>query len=97
MRVGPSPAACLATAACPLTGQVLSVRGGPVAVDHGWPRGAHIHEDGLRTVAELAEQVRGLPVDDPFGKLADALGSALGPTGHTLQQMIDALLDRGER
>lgn len=91
-------AAYLATAACPLTGQVLSIRGGSVTVDHGWSRGAHIHKDGLWTVDELAERMRELPVDDPFEKLADALGGALGPTGRTqLQQMVNALLDQGAR
>ncbi|MEU8383341.1 SDR family NAD(P)-dependent oxidoreductase [Streptosporangium sp. NPDC048865] len=91
-------AAYLASAGCPLTGQVLSVRGGSVAVNHGWSRGAHLHKDGLWTVGELAGRVGELPMDDPFEKLADALGRAFGPVGHTrLQQMIDTLLDEGAR
>jgi hypothetical protein len=96
------PAACapvaayLAGAACPLTGQVLSVRGGTVAVNHGWSLGAHIHKDGLWSVEELAEKVQELPMDDPFDKLAQALTGALGTVGRAqLQEMINALLDQG--
>lgn len=89
-------AAYLASAACPLTGQVLSVRGGTVAVNHGWSLGGHIHKDGLWSVEELAERVRELPTDDPFDKLAQALSGALGTTGRAeLQTMINALLDQG--
>ncbi|MFE3454345.1 SDR family NAD(P)-dependent oxidoreductase [Nonomuraea sp. NPDC059194] len=87
-------AAYLATATCPLTGQVLSVRGGSVAVNHGWSRGGHVHKDGLWTVGELAEQLPRVRMDDPFDKLADALGGALGPSGQArLQEMINTLLD----
>ncbi|MGV9778404.1 SDR family NAD(P)-dependent oxidoreductase [Streptosporangium sp. NPDC003464] len=98
------PAACapvaayLAGAACPLTGQVLSVRGGTVAVNHGWSLGGHIRKDGPWTVAELAERARELPTDDPFDKLAHALAGALGDVGRDrLQEMINALLDQGAR
>ncbi|WP_336211884.1 SDR family NAD(P)-dependent oxidoreductase [Nonomuraea sp. LPB2021202275-12-8] len=96
------PAACapvaayLASSACPLTGQVLSVRGGTVAVNQGWSLGGHIHKDGIWSVEELAEKVKELPMDDPFDKLAQALSGALGTTGRAeLQEMINALLDRG--
>ncbi|MGW4426548.1 SDR family NAD(P)-dependent oxidoreductase [Streptosporangium sp. NPDC004631] len=96
------PAACapvaayLAGAACPLTGQVLSVRGGTVTVNHGWSLGGHIHKDGLWSVEELAEKVKELPMDDPFDKLAQALTGALGTIGRDqLQEMINALLDQG--
>ncbi|MET7335060.1 SDR family NAD(P)-dependent oxidoreductase [Nonomuraea sp. NPDC005650] len=89
-------AAYLASAACPLTGQVLSVRGGTVAVNHGWSLGGHIHKDGLWSVEELADKVKELPMDDPFDKLAQALTGALGITGREeLQEMINALLDQG--
>ncbi|MDF5752148.1 SDR family NAD(P)-dependent oxidoreductase [Spongiactinospora sp. TRM90649] len=88
-------AAYLAAADCPLTGQVLSVRGGSVAVNHGWSIGGHVHKDGLWSVAELAEKVKELPTDDPFDNLAKALSGALGTTGRDrLQEMIDALLDQ---
>ncbi|MDF5755056.1 SDR family NAD(P)-dependent oxidoreductase [Spongiactinospora sp. TRM90649] len=98
------PAACapvaayLAAADCPLTGQVLSVRGGTVAVNRGWSIGGHVHKDGLWTVAELDEKVKELPTDDPFDKLAQALSGALGITGRDrLQEMINTLLDQGEQ
>ncbi|WP_188189609.1 SDR family NAD(P)-dependent oxidoreductase [Nonomuraea sp. SYSU D8015] len=91
-------AAYLAGATCPLTGQVLSVRGGTVAVNHGWSLGGHIHKDGLWSVEELAEKVKELPMDDPFDKLAQALTGALGTVGRDqLQEMINALLDQGVR
>ncbi|NRQ40677.1 SDR family NAD(P)-dependent oxidoreductase [Nonomuraea sp. NN258] len=86
-------AAYLAGASCPLTGQVLSVRGGSVAINHGWTRGASIRKDGPWTVPELVAQLGELPMDDPFDKLAEALGGALGAGGRErIQQMIDALL-----
>ncbi|GGO71917.1 SDR family NAD(P)-dependent oxidoreductase [Nonomuraea cavernae] len=95
------PAACapvaayLAGPACPLTGQVLSVRGGTVAVNQGWSLGGHIHKDGPWSVAELAAKVKELPMDDPFDKLAQALSGALGTTGRAeLQEMINTLLDQ---
>ncbi len=91
-------AAYLAGADCPLTGQVLSVRGGTVAVNHGWSLGDHIHKDGPWSVAELAEKVKELPMDDPFDRLAQALSGALGSTGRArLQEMINTLLDQGGR
>jgi NAD(P)-dependent dehydrogenase (short-subunit alcohol dehydrogenase family) len=91
-------AAYLASSGCPLTGQVLSVRGGTVAVNHGWSLGGHVHKDGPWSVAELAEQAKELPMDDPFDKLAQALTGALGAVGRTeLQEMINALLDQGAR
>ncbi|MFF3444455.1 hypothetical protein [Streptosporangium sp. NPDC002721] len=91
-------AAYLAGPACPLTGQVLSVRGGTVAVNHGWSLGGHIHKDGLWSVEELAGKVKELPVDDPLDKLARALTGALGATGRAeLQDMINALLDGAGR
>ncbi|MEV4246669.1 SDR family NAD(P)-dependent oxidoreductase [Streptosporangium canum] len=89
-------AAYLASSACPLTGQVLSVRGGTVAVNQGWSLGGHVHKDGLWGVKELAQKMKELPTDDPFDKLAQALSGALGTTGRAeLQEMINALLDQG--
>ncbi|MFD8534213.1 SDR family NAD(P)-dependent oxidoreductase [Streptosporangium canum] len=91
-------AAYLASSTCPLTGQVLSVRGGTVAVNQGWSLGGHVHKDGLWKVEELAQKVKELPMDDPFDKLAQALSGALGTTGRAeLQEMINALLDQGGR
>ncbi|MBB5076386.1 SDR family NAD(P)-dependent oxidoreductase [Nonomuraea endophytica] len=91
-------AAYLAGPACPLTGQVLSVRGGTVSVNHGWTLAGHLHKDGPWSVAELAEKVKELPMDDPFDKLAEALSGALGTTGRAeLQEMISSLLGEPAR
>ncbi|MFG3441629.1 SDR family NAD(P)-dependent oxidoreductase [Nonomuraea sp. NPDC047897] len=88
-------AAYLATAGCPLTGQVLSVRGGSVAVNHGWSRGARAEQDGPWDVAGLAGTLPGLPVDDPFDKLAQALGGAFGITDRDqVLRLVDDTLDR---
>ncbi|MFC4062769.1 SDR family oxidoreductase [Planomonospora corallina] len=88
-------AAYLASAACPFTSQVLSVRGGTVAINHGWPLGGHIHKEGLRSVEELAEKVKELSMDDPFDKFAQALTGAIGAVGRDrLREMIDTLLDQ---
>ncbi|MGK5556995.1 SDR family NAD(P)-dependent oxidoreductase [Actinomadura kijaniata] len=96
------PAACapvaayLASAECPFTGQVLSVRGGSVVLNHGWSRGPGVHKDGLWEVGELAERLKEIAVEDPFDRLAEALGGALGTMGRArLQEMIDTLLDQG--
>ncbi|WP_219515833.1 SDR family NAD(P)-dependent oxidoreductase [Nonomuraea ceibae] len=88
-------AAYLASAACPRTGQVLSVRGGTVTVNQGWTAGPAVHRDGPWTVAELAEELGAVPMEDPYDRLAEALGGALGVSGREqLQGMINALLDR---
>ncbi|GII92966.1 SDR family NAD(P)-dependent oxidoreductase [Sinosporangium siamense] len=88
-------AAYLVSADCPLTGQVLSIRGGSVAVNHGWTRGAQAEKDGMWEVAELARDLPGLPMDDPFDKLVAALGGAFGITDRdTVLRMVDDTLDR---
>ena len=91
--------AYLATAECPMTGQVLSVRGGSVVVNHGWSRGAQVSkEDTLWTVDELAQALADLPREDQFEKLSTALGGALGPDGREgLQRMIERMLDEPGR
>jgi NAD(P)-dependent dehydrogenase (short-subunit alcohol dehydrogenase family) len=79
---------------CPLTGQVLSVRGGTITVDHGWSAGARISTAGRWTAPELAAALRDLPVPDPFAALASALGGALGEADRArLEAMIAAGLD----
>lgn len=88
-------AAYLATADCPLTGQVLSIRGGSVAVNHGWTRGARAEQGGPWDVAGLAEALPGLAMDDPFDKLAEALGGAFGITDRDqVLRLVDDALDR---
>lgn len=97
------PAACapvaafLAAADCPLTGQVLAVRGGSVVVDHGWTHGAQVtRSDAFWTVGDLADALDGLPFEDQLQKLSDALGGALGARGRDqIQQMINTVLDHG--
>lgn len=88
-------AAYLAAPGCPLTGQVLSVRGGRVTIDRGWTSGPHVDgQDELWTVETLDAALRSLPHHDPFDALAEALSGALGPTGRAdVQAMIAAQLD----
>ncbi|MBB3726216.1 SDR family NAD(P)-dependent oxidoreductase [Nonomuraea dietziae] len=86
-------AAYLAAAGCPLTGQVLTVRGGDVMVNKGWSPGPRVAKEGLWTVGELAAELERLPYDDPFDRLAQALGGALGGEGRErIRAMIDAAL-----
>ncbi|WP_433272820.1 SDR family NAD(P)-dependent oxidoreductase [Actinosynnema sp. CS-041913] len=88
--------AYLVSEGCPLTGQVLSVRGGSIAVNHGWSRGAQVDKDGaLWTLPELADSLAALPLEDPFDRLATALGGALGTEGRDqLEAMVNAELDK---
>jgi NAD(P)-dependent dehydrogenase (short-subunit alcohol dehydrogenase family) len=67
---------------CPLTGQVMSVRGGTVSTCRGWTLGERVRKDGEPwTVPELARELEALPIEDPFERLAAALGTALGAQG----------------
>jgi NAD(P)-dependent dehydrogenase (short-subunit alcohol dehydrogenase family) len=88
-------AAYLAAPGCPLTGQVLSVRGSTVAVNHGWSLGQHVTKDeGAWTVEELARALPALEHRDPFDALAAALGGALGAGGRAdVERLIDTMLD----
>ncbi|MGW5053691.1 SDR family NAD(P)-dependent oxidoreductase [Actinokineospora sp. NPDC004072] len=87
----------LVSPGCPLTGQVLSVRGGTITLNRGWSAGPGITKDGaLWTVPELAERLAELPAADPFDHLHAALGDALGAPGRAaLESMINAQLDAG--
>lgn len=94
--------AFLASAGCSVTGQVLSMRGGTVVANRNWSKGSHVEKAGLWTVAELAEAVPELVVDDPYEKLAaaldGALGSGLGAEGRAgVQAMVNAALDTAAR
>ncbi|MEV0649589.1 SDR family NAD(P)-dependent oxidoreductase [Phytomonospora sp. NPDC050363] len=89
--------AYLASADCPLTGQVLSVRGGTIALNRPWSLGPHVERhDRPWTVAELARELSGLDVGDPFADLAASLKGALGGADFgsraAVQEMIDAVL-----
>lgn len=76
---------------CPLTGQVLSVRGGSVAVNRGWSLGARVDSGGEAwTVSALAEALAGVEVDDPFDVLTEALVGALGLKG---REEVEALVN----
>lgn len=88
--------AYLVSEGCPLTGQVLSIRGGSIAVNHGWTQGAQIAKEAeLWTVPELAVNLTALPLEDPFDRLASALGNALGSQGGgELEAIINAELDK---
>lgn len=88
-------AAYLASPGCPLTGQVLSVRGGSVAINNGWSRGSHVDShDTLWRVEELAASMVTLPHQDPFTHLVDALGGALGLQGRAeMEHMMSVELD----
>ncbi|MFD4675021.1 SDR family NAD(P)-dependent oxidoreductase [Lentzea sp. NPDC058450] len=69
----------LAGDGCPLTGQVLSVRGGSVAVNQGWSLGPRVgDESDVWSVEALAVAMDDVDVVDPFDALTAALGGALG-------------------
>jgi NAD(P)-dependent dehydrogenase (short-subunit alcohol dehydrogenase family) len=76
-----------------VTGQVFSVRGTSVAVNHGWQRGPHIDTpNAMWTVESLTKALADLPVEDQFDKLASALGGAIGADGREqLMRAIDAM------
>jgi NAD(P)-dependent dehydrogenase (short-subunit alcohol dehydrogenase family) len=84
-------AACLATSR--MTGQVFSVRGTSVAVNHGWRSGGRIDTpDDVWTVETLSKALNDIPVEDQFDKLASALGGAVGADGRAqLMRAIDAM------
>jgi hypothetical protein len=87
--------AYLISADCPLSGQVLSIRGDTVVVNHGWTAGARVNSDGGWTVPALATALGTIELEDPFDRLATALGGALGEAGRAqLEAMIAAELDR---
>ncbi|GAA1680531.1 SDR family oxidoreductase [Glycomyces endophyticus] len=81
---------------CAFTGQVLSIRGTTVLASNGWSLGEHVtKEGGPWTAAELGDALAGLPLEDPFDKLAAALGAALGTQGReAIEAMIAAELDK---
>lgn len=53
-----------------------------------------VDRDSLWTMPQLATALAGLPLKDPFDRLADALGGALGPAGRAqLEALVAAQLD----
>lgn len=85
---------CLAGDGCLLTGQVLSVRGGSVAVNRGWTLGPRV-ESGSEpwTAAALADALAAVEMVDPFDALTAALGDALGLTSREdVEAVVNAQL-----
>ncbi|HEY1177217.1 MAG TPA: SDR family NAD(P)-dependent oxidoreductase, partial [Phytomonospora sp.] len=86
--------AYLASAACPLTGQFLSVRGGTVALNRPWSLGPLVERhDRAWTVGELAEALAGLDTRDPFTALAATLKGALGEAAPDSRAAVEAMID----
>ncbi len=90
--------AYLASAGCPLTGQVLTVRGSTVTVSHNWSLGEHVSKENAGwTVDELARALGELCFEDPFDKLI-YLSRVYGVTNREqVQQLINTFLDNDER
>jgi NAD(P)-dependent dehydrogenase (short-subunit alcohol dehydrogenase family) len=81
MRMAPV-AAYLATAGCPMTGQLLSVRGGTVTLLRNWSRDGHVQRDGRPwTVGALATALEALPRPDVTADFVSALEEGLGREG----------------
>lgn len=90
-------AAYLATANCPLSGQVLTVRGSTVTVNHNWSLGDHVSKDNAGwTVPELARALEKLPIEDHFDKLAYVRRAYNITSREQLQHLLNAILDTDE-
>ncbi|PSK92799.1 NAD(P)-dependent dehydrogenase (short-subunit alcohol dehydrogenase family) [Murinocardiopsis flavida] len=64
----------LATATCPLTGQVFRVYDRTIGVAHGWSIGAEVHEEERWTIDGIERALTPLALDDPEERLMTALG-----------------------
>jgi NAD(P)-dependent dehydrogenase (short-subunit alcohol dehydrogenase family) len=81
MRMVPV-AAYLATAGCPMTGQVLAVRGGTITLLRNWSRDGHVQRDDRPwTVGALAPALEALTRPDVMADLINDLEEALGKEG----------------
>ena len=91
-------AAYLASSDCPLTGQVLTVRGSNVTLTNNWSLGKHVSKENAGwTVEELAHAMSKLDFEDPFDKLF-YLTRVYGATNREqLQQLINMILDNDEQ
>lgn len=90
--------AYLASADCPLTGQVLTVRGSTVTITHNWSLGEHVSKEDARwTVDELACALGKLPFEAPIDKLVYLSRVYGAGSREQLQQLINAFLDNDER
>ncbi|WP_152362385.1 SDR family NAD(P)-dependent oxidoreductase [Microlunatus speluncae] len=90
-------AAYLARADCPLTGQVLTVRGSTVIPNRNWSAGEPVTKPGAGwEPAELGRALAAAPLDDQFAKLLAALGPVYGVTDRDqLQELLNTVLDNG--
>lgn len=79
---------------CPLTGQVLSVRGGSIAVNRGWSLGPRVDSGGKPwTVDAVAAALATVEVEDPFDALTASLGGALGLSSREeVEKLVNAQL-----
>jgi NAD(P)-dependent dehydrogenase (short-subunit alcohol dehydrogenase family) len=74
--------AWLATEDCPVTGQILRIRGGDMVVMHGWHPGQRLHLDRRWTVEELRQATVGMawaqtPIWEPW--LTANLAGSMSP------------------
>ena len=90
-------AAYLASADCPLTGQVLTVRGDTVFVNQSWMLGDRVdNQQQIWSTAALGEALSGLQLPDPLDKLA-FLRRVLGvDTREGLREIVRTILDDEE-
>lgn len=79
---------------CLLTGQVLSVRGGSIAVNRGWSLGPRVDSGGKPwTVDAVAAALATVEVEDPFDALTASLGGALGLSSREeVEKLVNAQL-----
>jgi NAD(P)-dependent dehydrogenase (short-subunit alcohol dehydrogenase family) len=87
--------AYLAGATCPLTGQVLTVRGSTVIPNRNWSAGEPVTKPGGGwQPAELGDALAAVPLEDQFDRLLAALGPVYGIADRDqLQQLIIRILD----
>lgn len=91
-------AAYLASADCPLTGQVLTVRGSTVTVTHNWSLGEHVSKENAGwTVDELARALDMISFEAPIDKLVYLSRVYGATTREQLQQLINMFLDNDHR
>ncbi|HHX44986.1 MAG TPA: SDR family NAD(P)-dependent oxidoreductase [Chloroflexi bacterium] len=88
----------LASAACTLTGQMLTVRGSTVAITRNWSVGEHVSKENAGwTVEELGRALGRLTFESPFDTLV-YLARVYGVSDREqVQQLINRFLDNDEQ
>lgn len=88
----------LASADCPLTGQMLTVRGSTVAITRNWSVGEHVSKENAGwTVDELGRALGRLAFESPYDTLV-YLARVYGVTSREhVQQLINTFLDNDEQ